>query len=47
MEQAETIHSSTYGDIHILYEITLGDVIVISLISCILIFMFLDRIIRR
>lgn len=43
----ETILYSSKGDIHILHQITLGEVVVIMLLSCILIFIILDRIVRR
>lgn len=43
----ETIFYNPKGDIHVIHEITLGDVAIITLLSALLIFKVLDRVIRR
>ncbi len=43
----ETIFYNPKGDIHVIHEITLGDVAIITLLSALLIFIVLDRVIRR
>ncbi|MFO1442669.1 hypothetical protein KDN24_05505 [Bacillus sp. Bva_UNVM-123] len=42
-----TIFSTEKGDIHVIHEITLGEVIISTLIMAMLIFSLLDRVIRR
>lgn len=42
-----TIFSTEKGEIHVIHEITLGDIIVSTSLVAILIFMLLSRIIRR
>lgn len=43
----ETIFYNIKGDIHVIHEITLGDVAIITLLAAMLIFLVLDRVIRR
>lgn len=43
----ETIIYSTKGDIHIVHEITLGDVVTSVLLTALIILIFLDKVIRR
>ncbi|MBU8905569.1 hypothetical protein [Desertibacillus haloalkaliphilus] len=43
----ETIIETDPGNIHITHQMTLGDVVISTLLASILIFMILNRIIRR
>lgn len=43
----ETIFNTNSGKIHLVHEITLGDAITSILLAAVIIFMFLDRVIRR
>ncbi|MFC4323678.1 hypothetical protein [Litchfieldia salsa] len=43
----ETIIISSEGKVHVIHEITLGDVITSILLVCILLFLMMDRFIRR
>lgn len=43
----ETIIQTDSGTIHVIHEMTLGDVVISSLLGMILIFLLLDRVIRR
>ena len=42
-----TRFESEKGNINVVHEITLGDIVVSTLLMTILIFMFLDRVMRR
>lgn len=42
-----TIYRTEKGDIHVIHEITLGDVILSTLMMAMIIFLLLDRVIRR
>lgn len=42
-----TVVRTDKGDIHVIHEITLGEVIISTLIMALLIFRVLDRVIRR
>ncbi|GAE32865.1 hypothetical protein [Halalkalibacter hemicellulosilyticus] len=43
----ETIFTDSNGSIHLIHEITLGDVLISVLLASILIFLVLSRLIRR
>ncbi|OIJ22047.1 hypothetical protein BKP45_05055 [Anaerobacillus alkalidiazotrophicus] len=43
----ETIFYNPKGDIHVIHEVTLGDIATITLLSAMLIFIVVDRVIRR
>ena len=43
----ETIVATSNGKVHVIHEITLGDIITSTLLVAILAFMVLDRFIRR
>lgn len=45
--RTETIFATTEGEIHVIHEITLGDIATSMLLMMILIFMILERVIRR
>lgn len=47
MRTNETIVTTGRGKINVIHEITLGDVAISILLTCILIFMVLNRFIRR
>lgn len=42
-----TIFRTEKGDIHVIHEITLGDIVLSTLMMAMLIFLILDRVIRR
>lgn len=42
-----TVIRSGKGDIHVIHEITLGDVVLATLFTAMLMFLVLDRVIRR
>jgi len=42
-----TIFHTEKGDIHVIHEITLGDIVLSTLMMAMLIFLILDRVIRR
>jgi len=44
---SETLYRTEKGDIHIIHEITLGDVVVSTILIAFMIFHVLDRLIRR
>lgn len=43
----ETVFETTEGTIHLLHEMTLGDVVISMFLMFILVFLILDRFIRR
>jgi len=45
--KTETVFETTQGTIHLIHEITLGDVVISMFLMFILIFHILDRFIRR
>lgn len=45
--RTETVFETTQGTIHLVHEMTLGDVVIVTLLMFILIFHILDRFIRR
>lgn len=47
MRTEETIVLTGKGKIHVIHEITLGDVVISILLTCILVFMVLNRFIGR
>lgn len=44
---AETVIATPNGEIHVIHEVTIGDILLLTMISFLLIWQLLERVIRR